>query len=566
MRILLLTQSFNSLAQRFYAVLEDLGHDISVEFDIHETVTLEAVNTFKPALVIAPYLRRKISREVTKKVLCWIVHPGPAGDRGPSALDWAILRGESSWGTTILEAIEEYDAGPIWASSTFPMRKASKSSLYGREISDAAVVCLIAALKKFEESGSRASHKIRTAGQFRRKMTNEDRKIDWKNDTVITVLRKIWSADGSPGVLDEINGFPFYFHDALKAEGLSGLPGEVLGVNAGAVCKAAVDGAIWIRHLRPLKDGDGRGIKLPSVQWLTQRGLELPVLKQSPPEQIIFEARNGIGYFHFPFYNGAMSTVQCQQLRQEIRLRKTGPEKVWVLAGGPDFWSNGLHLGQIEQAESPADESINNITAMNDLVRELIYCTDKYVIAALAANAAAGGVFLSLSADKIIAREGVILNPHYRNMGNLYGSEYWTYLLPRRLNAQAARELMQRRLPMSAERAFGIGLIDDVFRAGRDSFRERIHAYARSINEGEISGLLDKKSKNLAADNGRKMISAYVKGEMEKMNLNFYGFDPSYHIARYNFIRKQPLSWTPLYLAKHRAAAPENTILNKKKG
>jgi putative two-component system hydrogenase maturation factor HypX/HoxX len=36
------------------------------------------------------------------------------------------------------------------------------------------------------------------------------------------------------------------------------------------------------------------------------------------------------------------------------------------------------------------------------------------------------------------------------------------------------------------------------------------------------------------------------------MKLNFYGFDPSYHVARYHFVFKVPKSRTPLYLAKHR--------------
>ena len=36
------------------------------------------------------------------------------------------------------------------------------------------------------------------------------------------------------------------------------------------------------------------------------------------------------------------------------------------------------------------------------------------------------------------------------------------------------------------------------------------------------------------------------------MKLNFYGFDPSYHIARYNFVAKVPHSWTPRHLARHR--------------
>jgi len=36
------------------------------------------------------------------------------------------------------------------------------------------------------------------------------------------------------------------------------------------------------------------------------------------------------------------------------------------------------------------------------------------------------------------------------------------------------------------------------------------------------------------------------------MQRNFYGFDPSYHVARYNFIHHLPKSRTPLHLARHR--------------
>ena len=54
-------------------------------------------------------------------------------------------------------------------------------------------------------------------------------------------------------------------------------------------------------------------------------------------------------------------------------------------------------------------------------------------------NAGAGGCFLALAADQVWAHGGVVLNPHYKNMGNLYGSEYWTYLLPRRVGEAGAR-------------------------------------------------------------------------------------------------------------------------------
>ena len=37
------------------------------------------------------------------------------------------------------------------------------------------------------------------------------------------------------------------------------------------------------------------------------------------------------------------------------------------------------------------------------------------------------------------------------------------------------------------------------------------------------------------------------------MRRNFFGFDPSYHVARYHFVSKVPRSRTPLWLARHRS-------------
>ena len=102
MRILLLTHAFNSLTQRIDAELRALGHVVSIEFDIADSVTEEAVALFAPDVLIAPYLRRAIPEAVWSRLPCLVVHPGVVGDRGPSALDWAITLQESTWGVTVL--------------------------------------------------------------------------------------------------------------------------------------------------------------------------------------------------------------------------------------------------------------------------------------------------------------------------------------------------------------------------------------------------------------------------------------------------------------------------------
>ena len=128
---------------------------------------------------------------------------------------------------------------------------------------------------------------------------------------------------------------------------------------------------------------------------------------------------------------------------------------------GGDVFSNGIHLNVIHAAPSPAMEAWRNINAIDDVCREIITCTDQLVVTSLGGNAGAGGVMLALGADRVIARDGVVLNPHYETMG-LYGSEYWTYVLPRRVGDGEATSLTERCLPVGAAEAELVGLVDEV--------------------------------------------------------------------------------------------------------
>ena len=109
------------------------------------------------------------------------------------------------------------DAGDVWAESRFPMRAATKSSLYRNEVTEAAVVALTQALERIERGESPepldcADPMVR--GRARPPMRQADRAIDWRTDDTTTVLRKIRAADGAPGVLDDVRGVRVYLFDA----------------------------------------------------------------------------------------------------------------------------------------------------------------------------------------------------------------------------------------------------------------------------------------------------------------------------------------------------------------
>lgn len=584
MRILFLTHSFNSLTQRLWCELTALGHEVSIEFDINDRVAEEAVALWRPDLILAPYLRRAIPESIWRQHVCLVVHPGIPGDRGPSALDWAIQNGETDWGVTLLQAEAAMDAGPIWATRGFYLRPATKASVYRNEVTDGAVECVRAALAHWDDyragrwaptplAAWRDDTGAPARGIWRAAMTQADRAIDWAADDTKTVLRKIRAADGFPGVRTRLQAGAaacdcavFDAHaesGALDAALQAAAPGSVLAVRNEALLVRTRDGALWIGHAKRLEAG---AFKLPAVRALPEllQGLPRWPAEQGGAQDIrysevvdmigegINERKITTGVLRFDFYNGAMSTAQCARLLAAIEHARARPVQVLLLLGGEDFWSNGLHLNLIEADASPADASWANINAIDDVCAALFACENKLVISALQGNAGAGGAFFALAADEVWARDGVILNPHYKNMGNLYGSEYWSYVLPRKLGAEGAA-VMRERLPLDARRASARGLVDRVIEGDTEAFRAEAIDQARLLAaHPALPVRIARKARQRRTDEAAKPLAAYRAEELAEMRRNFYGFDPSYHVARHHFVHKTPHSWTPRHLALHR--------------
>lgn len=558
MRILFLTHAFNSLTQRLFVELQASGHEVSVEFDINNETAEQAVELFKPDLILAPFLKRAIPESIWRHHICLVIHPGIRGDRGPSALDWAILRGKASWGVTLLQANAEMDGGDIWAYYEFFMRNATKASLYRHEVTEAAVAAVGLALERVAAGDFKPTplnyNDPDVKGRWQPLMRQNVREIDWQRDDSVTVVQKIRSADGFPGVRDRLYGRELFLFDAHAEQALRGKPGEAIARCGAAICRATHDGAVWIGHLQD--KSAPHPFKLPATHLLADAIADLPEITPDSDcgfREIWYEEINNVGYLHFPFYNGAMGTAHCERLKQAFIEACKRNTRVIVLMGGPDHWSNGMHLNLIEAAESAADESWRNINAIDDLALEIINADSHLTIAALQGNAGAGGVFLARAADLVWARRGVILNPHYKDMGNLYGSEYWSYLMPRYAGAAHAERIIHSRLPMGTAEALSLRLIDEVFDATHEDFIFRVQQNAAELASGtDFYPALENKRERRKADEAEKPLQQYRDEELEKMRLNFYGFDPSYHVARYNFVYKVPKSRTPLTIARHR--------------
>jgi putative two-component system protein, hydrogenase maturation factor HypX/HoxX len=554
LRILFLVSAHNGLSQCAWIALSELGHEVTVAVVDGAAAMQAAVRNHDPELIVCPFLKTLIPETIWRRHRCLVIHPGPCGDRGPSSLDWAIELGMSEWGATVLLANGEFDAGDALATREFRLREAGKASLYRHEVRHAAIEALLDAIGQIVDDEGRGEHRAapRRAGRARPLMSQSVRSINWRADSTDTVIRKIRAGEGHPGVLDAIGGREFHLFGVHREGILQGRPGELIAQRNGAVCRATVDGAVWITHLRQADTPTQRYFKLPAT-----RALELASIETGTPEidvplhtgvaaddtyrEIAYEEDAGVGYLRFDFYNGAMSTEQCERLRDAYSYARARPDtRVIVLLGGDDYFSNGIHLNMAEAADDPGAESWCNLVAIDDLVSDIVHTDSHLVISALGGDAAAGGVPLALAADYAVGREDIVLNPYYGHMGGLYGSEYWTYLLPRRVGAATAARLTQAPFnAVGSRQAVRIGLLDAAFGADLNEFRDHTRRLARrAAIDGLHQARLEHKRRRRAHDESVKPLQAYRTEELTRCLECFFGRDRSYHDARRRFVYK----------------------------
>ncbi|MEV6844686.1 enoyl-CoA hydratase-related protein [Actinoplanes sp. NPDC051411] len=568
-RILLLVTAFNGLTQRVWCSLREAGHDVGVQLATSAEDMIEGTRAADPDLIICPFLKDRVPATVWQRWRTIIIHPGPVGDRGPSSLDWAITEGARQWGVTALQAVEEMDAGPIWATRTFPLPMAPprKSSLYNGPVADAAMECVLEVVKKAvdpeftpipaERMPTEAlppQPELRKEGgaRLRPLMRQDDRAFAWTEPTE-HIVRRIRAADGSPGVRTEIAGLPVFAYDAHPGLHRGGRPGELISRRQGAVLVGTGDGSIWLGHLRSAEKY--RNIKLPATTLLGARlrGVpHSPLPPGSEPEspgayrQIRYRRSGRVGWLAFDFYNGAMAPGHCRRLLAGLKYATAQDTDVLVLRGSTDAFSNGIHLNVIEASTDPSGAAWAAIRAINEVCRAIITCSRQVVIAGYAGSAGAGGVMLGLGADIVAAREGIVLNPYY-DMG-LYGSELHTFTLPRRVGPEQAQRLIDEKLPVSASGAATMGLVDEVGPRHPDAYGEWLTALAERQSDPRLARVRRAaKAKRLAGE--RVPLEVYEARELAEMSRDMFGDRSGFAAARRDFVTKARPGATPPRLA-----------------
>ncbi|KAK4960177.1 hypothetical protein LTR10_003068 [Elasticomyces elasticus] len=469
MKILFLCTAHNSLSQRLYLVLSS-SHDVTIEYAISEEVMIAAAALARPDLIICPFLTTLVPRQLYESYLTLIIHPGPPGDAGPSSLDWVLMgddgcmddpseqlelidrvasSGRTHWGLTVLQANEEFDAGPVWAFEQFRIdidepgltnhsaghhthRDAALSSAHEFagspkpfEVCGLGIqqVALSPWLKPRAEYGRLSvTDQIPFQGgslKHRPLLKAAQRAFDVTKHTAQQISRRIRASDSQPGVLSSIFGRPLYVYggvidglvDVYNQPTVSIGTVDVLATRGGAVCITTCDDkGVWITHVRRPKTKADKSLfpKVPAISALIELGLmkaeDVPRLHAPVPsewsrsdqtlQEVWFdittdENANRIAYLHFDFYNGAMSYAQCSELIEAMHaiLSYHNPEAPLraLVLMGGAYFSNGIALNVIEASSDPAAESWSNINRIDDVVELLLHVFPQRNILTIAA-------------------------------------------------------------------------------------------------------------------------------------------------------------------------------------
>lgn len=188
--------------------------------------------------------------------------------RGGSAINWAIIRGETQTGVTIHFIDEGVDTGPILLQETVAIDPDDTvKSLYFGKLYPMGVRMLVEAVRLIREDSANPVEQDERYASFQPVITAADTVIDWSQPTG-PIYNLIRGANPSPGAVTSIGGKTVKLFDASPGDE-SGNPGSLTSIGEASFSVATADGSIKILSAQP----PGQK-KVPAAEFISNLGLK----------------------------------------------------------------------------------------------------------------------------------------------------------------------------------------------------------------------------------------------------------------------------------------------------
>lgn len=190
--------------------------------------------------------------------------------RGGSAINWAIIQGDTKTGLTIFWTDGGIDTGPILLQKEAEITADDTvGSLYFNKLFPLGVEAMIEAVElvrqgkapKIVQDESQATHE----GLCRERQSI----IDWAQGSP-TVYNLIRGCNPQPGATTSLRGDKLKLFDSERLEGSDGAPGEIIASDERGIVIACGDGSVLVKRLQPAGTA-----KTPAAEYASSAGLKV---------------------------------------------------------------------------------------------------------------------------------------------------------------------------------------------------------------------------------------------------------------------------------------------------
>ena len=177
------------------------------------------------------------------------VHPSllPAL-RGPAPVEWAIIRGLTETGVTIMQLDAGMDTGPILHQIPDHIAPEITGGDLSEHLAELGAQALVETLAVLEQGKLNPVPQDHSRATLAPKLTREIARIDWSKDAE-SIARLIRGLDPRPGAWTQLDDVELKLYSARAAAG-QGAPGDVLMAD-GRLLIAGGSGAVEIFEVQP---------------------------------------------------------------------------------------------------------------------------------------------------------------------------------------------------------------------------------------------------------------------------------------------------------------------------
>lgn len=191
--------------------------------------------------------------------------------RGASAINWAVIQGDTRTGLTILWVDEGIDTGPILLQKEIDiLPDETTGSLYFNKLFDMGIDAIVEAVALIKSGKAPKIPQDDSLATYEPPCDDRVAAVNWSKPAS-DVYNLIRGCDPQPGAYSTIKGSNVRFYKARLLEPLMDkAPGEIVAINPGQVVVALNGGALGIGMVR-----DAAGAKIKADEFARNADLKV---------------------------------------------------------------------------------------------------------------------------------------------------------------------------------------------------------------------------------------------------------------------------------------------------